>query len=57
MATHYSILAWKIPCTEELSGLQSVGHKESDTTEHTHTTIYSYIFLHCVANPLHVVRK
>ena len=25
MATHSSILAWKIPWTEELSGLQSVG--------------------------------
>ena len=25
MATHSSILAWRIPWTEELSGLQSVG--------------------------------
>ena len=25
MATHYSILAWKIPWTEELGGLQSMG--------------------------------
>ena len=25
MATHYSILAWKIPWTEELGGLQSTG--------------------------------
>ena len=25
MATHSSILAWKIPCTEELGGLQSMG--------------------------------
>ena len=25
MATHFSILAWKIPWTEELSGLQSMG--------------------------------
>ena len=25
MATHSSILAWKIPWTEELGGLQSVG--------------------------------
>ena len=25
MATHSSILAWRIPCTEELSGLQSMG--------------------------------
>ena len=28
MATHSSILAWKIPWTEELDGLQSMGHKE-----------------------------
>ena len=25
MATHSSVLAWKIPWTEELSGLQSMG--------------------------------
>ena len=35
MATHSSILAWRIPWTEELSGLQSIwsqiaGHDESD---------------------------
>ena len=28
MATHSSILAWKIPWTEEPGGLQSMGHKE-----------------------------
>ena len=34
MSTHSSILAGKIPWTEEPGGLQSmVGHKESDTTE------------------------
>ena len=33
MATHASILAWRIPWTEEPGGLQSIGHKESDTTE------------------------
>ena len=32
MATHFSILAWKIPCTEELGRLQSMGSQESDTT-------------------------
>jgi len=25
MATHSSILAWRIPCTEEPDGLQSIG--------------------------------
>ena len=33
MATHSSILAWRIPWMEELGGLQSMGRKESDTTE------------------------
>ena len=33
MATHSSILAWKIPWTEETNGLRPWGHKESDTTE------------------------
>ena len=33
MATHSSILAWRILWTEELGGLQSTGRKESDTTE------------------------
>ena len=35
MATHSSILAWKIPWTEEPGRLQSVGLKELDMTEHT----------------------
>ena len=36
MATHSSILAWRIPWTEELGGLQSTGRKELDTTERLH---------------------
>ena len=36
MATHSSILAWRIPWTEELGGLQSTGHKELDMTERLH---------------------
>ena len=32
MATHSSVLAWKIPWIEEAGRLQSMGHKESDTT-------------------------
>ena len=35
MATHSSILAWRITWTEEPGGLQSTGHKELDTTEVT----------------------
>ena len=40
MATHSSILAWRIPWTEEPGGLQSWGRKELDmneATEHAHT--------------------
>ena len=33
MATHSSILAWKIQWTEEPGGLQSMGVTESETTE------------------------
>ena len=33
MATHSSILAWRIPWTEKPGGLQSWGCKESDMTE------------------------
>ena len=36
MATHSSILAWRIPWTEEPGGLQSAGRKESDMTEWLH---------------------
>ena len=36
MATHSSILAWRIPWMEELGWLQSTGHKESDMTERFH---------------------
>ena len=32
MATHPSILAWRIPWTEEPGGLQFMGSQESDTT-------------------------
>ena len=32
MAIHSSILAWRIPWTEEPGGLQSMGSQESDTT-------------------------
>ena len=32
MANHSSILAWKMPRTEEPGGLQSMGSQESDAT-------------------------
>ena len=33
MATHSSVLAWRIPWIEEPGMLQSMGPQESDTTE------------------------
>ena len=41
MATHSSILAWRISWTEKPSGIQSMGgHKESDTSEQQHLTLF-----------------
>ena len=40
MATHSSVLAWRIPWTEDPGGLQSLGCIESDTTEHTAAQVY-----------------
>ena len=39
MATYSSILAWRIPWTEEPGGLQYMGSQESDMTEHTHEQV------------------
>ena len=44
MATHSSILAWRVPWTEEPGRLQLQGHKESDTTERLHFHLYSSLF-------------
>ena len=35
MATHSSVLAWRIPWTEEPGGLQSMGSQREDRTEVT----------------------
>ena len=47
MATHSSILDWKIAWIEEAGGLQSWGLKESDTTKHACTLIHTYINMLC----------
>ena len=39
MAAHSSILAWRIPWTEEPGGAQSLGLQESDTTQWLSTNI------------------
>ena len=43
MAMHSSILAWRIPWTEEPGRLQFMGLQESGTTEQL-TLIYTYLF-------------
>ena len=51
-ATCSSILAWKIPRTEEPGRLQSRVTKESDMAEHTHTHIHTHTsVLLCVVLP------
>ena len=49
MATCFSILAWRIPWTEEPDRLQSMGQKESDITEtlSTHTLMICAFFCVC----------
>ena len=43
MATHSSILAWRIPWREEPGGYTPRGHRESDRTEpHTHTHTHTH---------------
>ena len=58
MATHSSILAWKVPRTEELVGYSPWGLRALDTTKrararahkHTHTpahtAMFQYIFIY-----------
>ena len=42
MATHSSILAWRIPWTEDPGGLQSMGSQESDMTQRLHHHHHHY---------------
>ena len=53
VATHSSILAWRIPWTEEPGGLESMGWQESDTTQQLNKlnelkihNIMSWLYIH-----------
>jgi len=35
IATHYSVLAWRIPCSEDSGRPQTIGSQELDITEMT----------------------
>ena len=45
MATHSSILAWRIPWTEEPGGLQSTGSKRDMTEVTKHNVLCIFCFL------------
>ena len=45
MATHFSILAWEIPWTEETGRLSSKGNTELDTTEQLNITQHMQIYI------------
>ena len=52
MATHFNILAWRIPRTEEPGGLQSMGLqrvRHDGETEHKH---YTKINLWLIMDPI-----
>ena len=51
MATHSSILAWKIPWAEEPVRLQSMVTKDSDMTEHVHVTVFPLLDLKLLKGP------
>ena len=57
MATHSSILARRIPWTEEPGGLQSMGSQRvgHDGLTHTHTHTYTYSFSDSDCRILNVV--
>ena len=53
VATHSSILAWRIPWTEEPGGCSPWGHKELDTTEATwHTCTHRVVYWSKSCSPL-----
>ena len=45
MATHSSILAWRIPWTEELGGLQSMGSQRRELDRLTNRTTLTLKFM------------
>ena len=45
MATHSSVLAWRIPWTEEPGGVQSMGSPRVRHNWATNTFIYVYLYI------------
>ena len=62
MATHSSVLAWRIPWTEEPNRLQSIGSQESDTTQrlnhlnhHQQISTLEYFLFICLCLFIHLL--
>ena len=55
MATHSSILAWRIPLTEEPGRLQSAGSQRVDRIEHGHMLLTTYMPGVTYINNLHIL--
>ena len=53
-ASHSSILAWRIPSTEEPGRLHSMGSKESDTTERLPLSLFFTLYITSI-NRLHML--
>ena len=47
MATHSSILAWRIPCSEEFGGLQSMGLQRVRHDSNIHSVQFSSVAQSC----------
>ena len=50
MIIHFRMLAWEIPWTGQPGELQSMGHKESDMTEHMCTHVHTHTHTHTQCN-------
>ena len=48
MATHASVLVWRIPWTEEPVDYSPWGPKDLDRTECTHTHTHTHTHNHCL---------
>ena len=51
MATHSSILAWRIPWTEEPGRLQSIGQSWTQLSMSAHTLSCPWVFAEAVLSP------
>ena len=56
MATHSSVLTWKIPWSEELDGLQSMGLRRvrHDCTTNTFTSFSHLDILDCLSSHMYI---